>query len=115
MPPHRWLAPQIQQAQDLTLQSKVSDVTTDGRRACLAVSADGGSISFKKGIVMTVITRIIGVSALLAALGAGLGFVLFQQHPGYVFPCLLLGCVGGFIGAVAGTAREIVTALHQRR
>lgn len=63
---------------------------------------------------MTLIARILGCSLLAAALGAGLGRVLFGQHPDYLFPALILGCVGGIVGAVAGAALEIVAALRQR-
>ena len=56
---------------------------------------------------MALIARIIGVSLLTGGLGAGLGIALFRQYPDYTIPTLLLGCVGGIIGAVAGAAREI--------
>jgi hypothetical protein len=62
------------------------------------------------------VARIIVVSLLTSGLGAGLGLVLFGQYPysDYIIPTLFLGCVGGIIGAVAGAAREIVTAIHQK-
>jgi hypothetical protein len=63
---------------------------------------------------MAVIARIIGVSLLTGGLGAGLGFVFFGKDPGWGGISLLLGCVGAIIGALAGTAREIVTALRQK-
>lgn len=66
---------------------------------------------------MELIARILGVSLLAGGLGAGLGFVLFGQsspYSEYVIPCLVLACVGGIIGAIAGTAREIATALRPK-
>jgi hypothetical protein len=63
---------------------------------------------------MALIARILGVSLLVAALGAGLGFAFFAPNRDYPGICLLLACVGAIIGAVAGTAREAVTALQQR-
>lgn len=65
---------------------------------------------------MALMARIIGFSSLAGTLGAGLGLALFGRYPyeDYVIPCLLLGCVGGLIGAVSASAREIVTALRQR-
>ena len=62
---------------------------------------------------MALIARIVGLSLLTSGLGAGLGFVLFGKAPDSSGICLLLGCVGGIIGAVAGAAREIVTALRR--
>lgn len=57
---------------------------------------------------MALIARILGLSLLTAALGAGLGFVLFGEKSDASGVALLLGCVGAMIGAVAGAAREIV-------
>ena len=69
-------------------------------------------------MVMAPTARIIGLSLLTAGLGAGLGFALFgfgqQPYSDYIIPTFLLACVGAIIGAVAGAAREIVTALRQR-
>jgi hypothetical protein len=59
-------------------------------------------------MVMALIARIIGLSLLTAGLGAGLGFAFFRQSPDWTGISLLLACVGGIIGAVAGAAREIV-------
>jgi hypothetical protein len=64
---------------------------------------------------MALVVRIIGLSLLIAVLGAGLGFVLTGQSPDWPGISLILGCVGGMIGAIAGVGREIVTALHERR
>jgi hypothetical protein len=59
--------------------------------------------------------RIIGVSLLTAGLGAGLaGAFVGQNSRDYGLLCLVLACVGGIIGAVAGAAGEIVIALRQR-
>ena len=75
-------------------------------------------ISYEKGMVMAIIARIIGLSLLTGGLGSGLGRALFgfgqSPYEDYIVPCLLLACVGAIIGAVAGAAREIVTALRQR-
>ena len=57
---------------------------------------------------MALIARIIGVSLLTAGLGAGLACAFFRQYSDYSIPTLLLACVGGIIGAVAGASREIV-------
>ena len=59
---------------------------------------------------MALVARVIGLAVLTAGLGAGLGFVLFRQYPDYTIPALVLGCVGGIVGAVAEAAREIVGA-----
>jgi hypothetical protein len=92
---------------------------------------------------MALIARILGVSLLTSALVAGLGLALLKlaSHPAlegarvegeapavglgaeeavdrpwsdYVVPVFLLACVGGLIGAVAGSAREIVSAQRQK-
>jgi hypothetical protein len=63
---------------------------------------------------MALIARIIGLSLLTGGLGAGLGFAFFGKNPDWSGISLLLACVGGIIGAVAGAARETVTALRQR-
>jgi hypothetical protein len=63
---------------------------------------------------MALIARIIGVSLLTAGLGAGLGFALFGKGSDGPGISLLLACVGAIIGAIAGTARETVTALRQK-
>ena len=65
-------------------------------------------------MVMALIARIIGLCLLTGGLGAGLGLAFFRQYSDYIIPTLLLACAGGIIGAVAGAAREIVTALRQR-
>jgi hypothetical protein len=63
---------------------------------------------------MAMIARIIGLSLLTSGLGAGLGFAFFGRDPDWGGISLLLACVGGIIGAIAGAAREVVTALRQR-
>ena len=63
---------------------------------------------------MAVTVRIIGLSLLASGLGAGFGFVLAGGSPDGPGISLLLGCVGGIVGAIGGAAQEIVTALHQR-
>ena len=62
---------------------------------------------------MALIARIIGLSLFIGALAAVLGFVLFNENSDWSGASLLLGCVGALIGAVAGAAREIVTARRQ--
>lgn len=64
---------------------------------------------------MMIIARIVGLSLFAAGLGAALGVALFWHCSNGGFLMILLGCVGGIIGAVAGAAREIVTALRQRQ
>ena len=73
-------------------------------------------ITYEKGMDMAVIARIFVWSLLTGGLGAGLGHACFGQYPysEYIIPVLGLACVGGIIGAVAGAARETVTALRQR-
>ncbi len=65
---------------------------------------------------MALVARILGVSMVTSALGAGLGLVLLGRAPfnEYIIPCILLGSVGGIIGAIAGTAREITAAVRQK-
>jgi hypothetical protein len=65
-------------------------------------------------MIMAVVARIIVVSLLTAGLGAGIGYVLFGRHSDWRGISLLLACVGGIIGAVAGAAREIVAAQRQK-
>jgi hypothetical protein len=71
-------------------------------------------ISYEKGMVMVLIARIIGLSLVTGGLGAVLGLALFGQYSDGSGISLFIACVGGIIGAVAGAAREIVTALSQR-
>ena len=59
---------------------------------------------------MALIARIIGLSLLTAGLGAGLGFALLAGNPDCGGVSLLLACVGGIIGAIAGAARETAAA-----
>jgi hypothetical protein len=65
---------------------------------------------------MAVIARIFGVSLLTSALVAGLLLALIQpdRHSWDILAILFLACVGGIIGAVAGAAREIVSAQRQK-
>jgi hypothetical protein len=63
---------------------------------------------------MAMVARIIGLSLLTAGLGAGLGYEFFGDHSDWSGISLLLGCVGAIIGALAGAARETVTALRQK-
>lgn len=63
---------------------------------------------------MALAARIIGLSLLTSGLGVGLGLVFFGQYSDSSIPVLLLACAGGIIGAVAGAAGEIVTALRHK-
>ena len=65
---------------------------------------------------MALIARIFGVSLLIFALVVGLGLALLQpdSHSPDILVILFLACVGGLIGAVAGAAREIVSAQRQK-
>jgi hypothetical protein len=72
------------------------------------------SALFEERIVMAITARIIGISLITGALGAGLGISLFGQYSDYMIPTLLLACVGGGIGAVAGAVRELLTDRRQR-
>ncbi len=65
---------------------------------------------------MALIARIFGVALLTSALVAGLGLALLKpdRHSTDIVVILFLACVGGVIGAVAGAAREIVSAQRQK-
>ena len=71
-------------------------------------------ISSRKGTAMALIARILGVSLLTGGLSAGLGLALFGRGSDGNGIALLLACVGAIIGAMAATAREIVTAVRQK-
>ncbi len=66
---------------------------------------------------MTLVARIAALSLLTSGLVAALGLAVLTAFIGpgipsseLVIPGLVLACVGGIIGAIAGTAREIVAA-----
>jgi hypothetical protein len=71
---------------------------------------------------MALVARILGVSLLTSALVAGLGLALLRSvfrdytptTADYIIPGFFLACVGGVIGAVAGAAREVVSAQRQK-
>ena len=65
---------------------------------------------------MALIARILGVSLLTSALVAGLLLALIRPSPYSpdIVVILFLACVGGIIGAVAGAAREIVSAQREK-
>jgi hypothetical protein len=67
-----------------------------------------------EAIAMALIARIIALSLLTAGLGVWLAFALFEKGRDSTVIALLLGCVGAIIGALAGAARETVTALRQK-
>jgi predicted ABC-type sugar transport system permease subunit len=62
---------------------------------------------------MDLLIRVFGLSALGAGFGALLGFLLFAGNY-EVGVSLLLGCVGAVVGAIAGAALEITTAMRRR-
>jgi hypothetical protein len=66
-------------------------------------------------MVVAMMARIFGWSLLSGGLGAGLGLACFGHYTytEFIIPVLGLASVGGIIGAVAGAAREIVTARRQ--
>jgi hypothetical protein len=70
----------------------------------------------EKGVTMALVARILGCSLFAAALGAALAFALFGRGPerDYLVIVIFIACFGAIIGAIAGAAREIVTALRQR-
>ncbi len=66
---------------------------------------------------MTLLVRIAALALLTSGLVAALGLAVLNAivdhrvpRGEYVIPGLILACVGGIIGAIAGTAREIVAA-----
>jgi hypothetical protein len=65
---------------------------------------------------MALIARILGVSLLTSALVTGLLLALItpDRHSYDIVVILFLACVGGIIGAIAGAAREIVSAQRQK-
>ena len=71
---------------------------------------------------MALIARILGVSLFTSALVAGLGLALLtpfarpdMPSSEYIIPVFFLAPVGGVIGAVAGAAREIVSAQRRQK
>jgi hypothetical protein len=56
------------------------------------------------------IVRILGVAVLTALLVVGLAHALFPPNRDSTLVALVLACVGGIVGAVAGAAREVVEA-----
>jgi hypothetical protein len=69
-----------------------------------------------KGVVMALIARVFGVALITSALVAGLLLALLQpdRHSTDILGIFFLACVGGIIGAIAGAAREIVSAQRQK-
>ena len=65
---------------------------------------------------MALIVRVFGVALLTGVLVVGLLLALFRPDPhSYdILAILFLACVGAVIGAVAGAAREIVSAQRQK-
>jgi hypothetical protein len=61
---------------------------------------------------MALIARILGVSVLTSALVAGILVALIQpdRHSTDSVIVFFLACIGAIVGAVAGAAREIVSA-----
>jgi|GEM_PF-5970426 len=70
---------------------------------------------------MALIARVLGVSALTSVLVSGFGITVIRWYApshmspdAYLLPGLVLGCVGGLIGAIAEAAREIVVAQERK-
>jgi hypothetical protein len=63
---------------------------------------------------MLLLARIVGCALFVGVIGAWLGYELFQRYSDYAIPSLALACAGGIIGAIGGSAREIVMALRSR-
>jgi hypothetical protein len=72
-------------------------------------------ISDRKGTAIRVIARILGVSALISGLGVGFGCILGGNFRDATGLALVLACPGAIIGAIAGAASEIVTAVRKDR
>ncbi|WP_373649533.1 hypothetical protein [Schlesneria sp. DSM 10557] len=64
---------------------------------------------------MQTMATVIVSSLLIAAAGAGLGFMLIGSIHEGAFLMVLLGSVGAIVGAVAGAAQEISHAVQQKR
>jgi hypothetical protein len=60
--------------------------------------------------------RILGVAFLTTCLALTIGLIIFHQHPGSdsSMVLFLLGCLGAFIGVLAGGAIEIVLAIRSK-
>ena len=56
---------------------------------------------------MLIVARILAASLFTAVLGIAIGYAFFQQAPDRTGICFCLACVGSFVGAIAGTGREI--------
>jgi hypothetical protein len=71
---------------------------------------------YQEGAVMALIARIFGVALLTSALVAVLLLALLQpdRHSTDILGIFFLACVGAIVGAIAGAAREIVSAQQQK-
>lgn len=58
--------------------------------------------------------RVLVLALVCAGVGAGVAGAFFGSTPEAGFGAFLFACIGVFIGAVAGAAREVVAALHAR-
>jgi hypothetical protein len=67
-------------------------------------------VALLKGAVMALIARILDVSLLTSVLVAGLLLALIRPDCNSSDILVILACVGSIIGAIAGAAREIVSA-----
>ncbi len=63
---------------------------------------------------MAIIARVIGLSLATALFGAWLGFAIFGGKSDSTFASVLFGCVGTIVGALAGAAYEIASALRRK-
>ena len=85
-------------------------------RAVYFVSQSCLPAAGRLGAVMALIAGILGVSLHASALVAGVLLARIEpdRHSGGILVILFLAWVGGIIGAVAGAAREIMSAQRQK-
>lgn len=63
---------------------------------------------------MMVIARVFGISLLAGGLTTWISYGFLSRFPDAIPVAVCIGCVGSVIGALAGAAQEISTALRQR-
>lgn len=63
---------------------------------------------------MALVARITALSLLTGLLGSGVGAALFAGQRERALASFVFACIGAITGALAGTAREIVSALRER-
>jgi hypothetical protein len=93
----------------LTEGTSTARLDTLYRKVNAAGSVSGCSL---EEAVMGLIARVLGVSVVTSALGVGLAVALTRpdRHSPDILAIFFLACVAGIIGAIAGAAREIVSA-----